>query len=167
MLFWFKGDFLAFPKFSFHIDDHDVLLVYGSDVGPSTNKIHWSSTDGLNLKGSKSSLSPPQPMRLPSHKPNPSKDHYKRITTVDLHQYFGFRTLKNIEHFKTVSLPTVTLIPAGTPPMSIGDITTVNRHTSNKTPVSHPTKFFDAAHIDIFLWRCCFSGRHQLCPNFG
>ena len=33
--------------------------------------------------------------------------------------------------------------------MAIGDVTTINRHTNNKSPVARPEKFFDAAHMDI------------------
>ena len=96
--FGYKGDILAFPNFSFHIDDQDDLLIFATDVGKSTNKIYWSSTNVLQLKGAKSSYS--QPRHLPSQKPNPSKNHHRRLTTIDLHHYFGFRTLKISHTFK-------------------------------------------------------------------
>ena len=57
--------------------------------------------------------------------------------------------IKNITHFKTASQPIVTVVPAGSTPMAIGDITTIHRHTSNKSHVVRPEKFFDAAHMDI------------------
>ena len=71
------------------------------------------------------------------------------MTTVDLHKYFGFWTLKNISHFQTVALQNVSIIPAGDIPMEIGDVTSLRKTTSNKSPVPRPTEFFDAAHMDI------------------
>ena len=147
--FGYDGDFLTFPNFKFSIDDQDDLIVYASDVSPSTNKIHWCSSDGKPIRVAKVSHQPPKPRRLPSQKPNPSKNHHRRLTTVDLHRYFGFRTLKTLSHFKVVALPNVTIIPAGDNPMEIGDVTTIHRTTSNKSPVPRPTAFFDAAHMDI------------------
>ena len=121
--FGYKGDILAFPHICFHIDDHNDLLIYATDAGPSTNKTHWSSTNGLHLKGAKSSLSHDQPCRLPSQKRNPSKNYHRHLATIDLHQYLGFRTLKNLTHFKTIfSQPTVTIIPAGSTPVALGDV---------------------------------------------
>ena len=77
------------------------------------------------------------------------KNHHRHLTTMDLHQYFRFHTLKNTTHFKTVSQPTVTIFPAGSTPKAIGNVTTINHHTSNKSPVLRLDNFFDAAHMDI------------------
>ena len=147
--FGYEGDLLTFPKLSFSIDDLDDLMIYATNVGPSTNKIHWCSNDGKYIHGAKTTISTPPPRRLSSHKPNPSKSHHRKFTTIDLHKYFGFRTLKNLSHFKTVALPNVTIIPAGDHPMELGDVSTIKRHTSNKLPVPRPNYFFDAAHMDI------------------
>ena len=144
----YRGDFLSFPKFKFHIEDKSDLIIYATDVGKTTNKIHWSSLDGLHLHGAKSTVSN-HPRRLPSQKPNPSKSTHRCMSTIDLHRYFGFRTLKNIKHFQSVAQPTVTIIQAGDFPLQIGDVTTIKRHISNKSPVSRQDKFFDAAHMDI------------------
>ena len=47
------------------------------------------------------------------------------------------------------ALPNVTIVPAGDHPMELGDVTTIRRHTSNKSPIPRPTHFFEAAHMDI------------------
>ena len=67
-------------------------------MGPTTNKIHWDSKDNLNHKAYISTTR----QVLPSYKPNLAKSAYRRITNIDLHRYFGFRMLQNINHFRQI-----------------------------------------------------------------
>ena len=101
--FGHKGNFLTFPKFSFHVNNQEDLMVYVIDIDPSTNKIHWCSTDGTHILSAKTYHINSTPRRLPSYKSNPSKNHYRRLTTINLHKYFGFHTLTNHQHFQQVA----------------------------------------------------------------
>ena len=89
------------------------------------------------------------PQHLPSYRPSPSKSAHKRLTNIDLHRYFGFCTIKNIQHFKNASKPTVTIADADDIPQEIGAVANIQRTSRNKSPVVQPTSFFDEAHMGL------------------
>ena len=139
---------LSFPKFKFTIFNEDDLYIYVRSIGQSTNKIHWDSNDH-SQHHTNNCLQTSKPQHMPSYKPNPSKAANRRITNIDLHRYFGFRTLKNIKYFITVSKPTVQIIDAGDIPLEIGALSHIQRTTRNTLPLQRPNAFFDVAHMDI------------------
>ena len=132
-----KSASFNFPKFQFTINDDFDMMIYGRSNPVTSTKIHWSSLDGTKLSHRHVSKSP-EPVSMPSHKPNPNKQHHRKITNIDIHKYMGFRTLKNLKPFQIVSQDTVQLVNAGEIPLNHGDVSTVHRHTSNKNPVERP-----------------------------
>ena len=109
-------------------------------------KIHWSSTDGIKYARKTSTN---KPIKMPDQKPNPNKQVHRKITNIDIHKYMGFRTLKNLKTFQSVSKNNITFVNAGEIPVSHGDFTTIQKHRSNKHDVPRPSRFFDIAHMDI------------------
>ena len=142
------GSTLNFPKFIFPIDDTYDMLIHARSVNKRLLKIHWSSLDGTTSTGRKTTISQ-TPIDLPSHKPNPNHQNQRKITNIDLHKYFGFRTLKDLKPFQQVSKPNVTFVNAGELPLEHGDFATIHRNTHNKSAVERPSHFFDVAHMDI------------------
>ena len=138
---------LIFPKFHFTIDDEYDMVIHGSSDTSASNKIHWSSTDGVVHSCRRANHLPP--ISMPSHKPNPNKQVHRRISNIDIHKYLGFRTLKDLSIFQSVSQDTVSFVNAGELPLSHGDVSTIQRHKSNKNSVDRPKHFFDIAHMDI------------------
>ena len=92
-----KKAILSFPKFKFNILNEDALCINAISLGQSTNKIYWDSNDNTHQH---QCFQATNPQTLSVYKPNPSKAAHQRITNIDLHRYFGFHTLKNINHFK-------------------------------------------------------------------
>ena len=136
---------LSFPIFKFTIFNGDDLYIHAWSLMPSTNKIHWDSTDYSTHKAWFKNT----PQQLLSCKQKPSDSAHRQITNIDLHRYVGFLTLKKIKYFDIASKPTVTVIDARDIPLEIDVVSNLQCTNRNTTPLEHPTLFFDVANIDI------------------
>lgn len=116
-----------YPKFQFDIDDEYDMLIFASSISRRLRKIHWSSLDSTNPSGQQASLTS-SPIKLPSYKPNSNKQFQRKISNIDIHKYFGFRTLQDLKPFQHVSLNTITLVNAGEIPLEHGNFTTITRN---------------------------------------
>ena len=143
---------LSFPSFSFGINDSTDMVLPLQNIGTTNNSIHWDSTDtptpaAYQVASPYQTYSPPLP--LPFHKPNPSNATKTRITSHQLHRYLGFRSISNIKALQTCIDNNTKLVDSGEIPKQIGDFTTIQRTTSNKSSLPRPRQFFDVAHLDI------------------
>ena len=124
------------------------MILRVKSISRTLRKIHWLSHDGTSYKGCKTSLQQ-TPINLSSQKPNPNKQVHRKISNIDLHKYFGFRTLKDLKPFQSVCQNNLTFVNDGEIPYEHGDFSTIQRHKHNTTAVRRPTHFFDVAHMDI------------------
>ena len=116
------------------------MIVFAKSVPQRQLKIHWSYLDGTTHSSRKVSKDN-HPIHHPSHKPNPNKQVHRKISNINIHKYFGFRTLKDPKPFQQVSLNNITFTNAGEIPLEHGNFTTILRNRHNTNAVQRPKHF--------------------------
>jgi hypothetical protein len=71
-----------------------------------------------------------------------------------LHQYFGYRNLKNWMDLQQTGQDTIKIVKGNELPLEISDVANIRHSCCNTIPVPRPEKYLETVHMDIGYGDC-------------
>ena len=90
----------------------------------------------------------PVPLIRPCNTPNSAAPQCVKLTTHQLHQYLGFRSLQDYSILHDTASPTVKVVNTGTPPLELGDVAKIKKSRKGRKK-RHSKHYLQDVYMDI------------------
>jgi hypothetical protein len=102
---------------------------------------------------------------LPCDKPPSASPNMQHFSEQQLHQYLGFRNLKNWLDLETVGKDTIKVTKGTDRPLELGNVANIRHSHQNTKPVPRPADYLRTVHMDIGYGDCVSIGGVPLRPS--